>query len=218
MHYLPAGSACGPIVQGPGKHCCPFNTSNGPFHRSIVIVVELKAASVALLPLTPQISCLINSISSLIMVESFCLSYRGLCLTTTSVPTPSDLSRVETFMCTLVPEDSSVRCEVPSLCLFCKLIGMPFLYGGKPINPKDGFLILSSSVYKDSIHLATPPRIVHDSRHADTCSIYFDIWDLQTGFWMKSFVDCSLNVGSVVCFFHKASIKIGTPLCTCCFL
>ena len=50
-----------------------------------------------------------------------------------------------------------------------------------------------------------------------TCSIYFDIWDLQTGSQMKSFVNHSLNVGNVVCFFCKASMKIGAPLCTRCY-
>jgi len=95
---------------------------------------------------------------------------------------------------------------------------MLFLHDGKPINPKDAFLILFSSVYKDNIRLAAPPRIVHDSRHANTCSIYFNIWDSQTGSQMKSFINCSLDVGSVVCFFHKASMKIGTPLYIRCFL
>jgi len=71
-------------------------------------MVELKAALVALLLLAPQVSCLINSLPSLIMVEFFCLSYGGLCLSTTSVSTLSDLSRVETFMHTLVPEGSSM--------------------------------------------------------------------------------------------------------------
>ena len=141
------------------------------------------------------------------MVESFRLSYGGLCLSTTSVPPPSDLSRMETFVCTLIPKGSSVRCKVPSLRSFCKLIGVPFLCGGNPINSKNASFILASSVYKDSIRLATPPRIVCDSRQADTCTIYFNIWDSQTGSQMKSFVDHSLNVGNVVCFFCKASMK-----------
>jgi len=95
---------------------------------------------------------------------------------------------------------------------------VPFLRGGKPINSKDASLILASSVYKDSICLAAPLRIVHDSRWADTYTIYFDIWDSQTGSRMKSFIDRSLNIGSMVCFFCKASMKIGVPLCICCYL
>jgi len=133
-----------------------------------VVVVELKAALVALFPLAPQISCLVDSLPSSIMVESFHLLYGGLCLSTTSIPTPSDLSRVKTFMCTLVPKGFSVRCKVPSSWSFCKLIGVLFLCGGNPINLKDASLILAFSVYKDNICLATPPRIVCDSRWADT--------------------------------------------------
>ena len=180
-------------------------------------MVKLKAALLALLPLTSQISHLIDSLPSSIMVKSFCLLYRGLCLSTTSVSTPSDLSRVETFVCTLVPEGSSVRCKVPSSCSFCKLIGVLFLHSGNPIDSKDASLILTSSVYKNSFCLAAPPRIVHNSRQADTCSIYFDIWNSQTGSRMKFFIDHSLNVGNMVCFFCKASMKIGAPLCTCCY-
>jgi len=180
-------------------------------------MVELKAAPIALLPLAPQISHLIGSLSNSIIVKFFHLSYGGLCLSTNSVLTPSDLFRVETFMCTLVLKGSSVRCEGLSLHSFCKLIGVLFLYGSNPINLKDASLILTSSVYKDNIRLAAPPRIVCNSRRADICSIYFDIWDSQTGSQMKPFVDCSLNVGNMVCFFYKASIKIELPLCTCCY-
>ena len=217
MHKSLASSARGPVIQRPGNYRRPFNTSNGPSHWSIVVVVESTAAPVALLPLAPQISHLIDSLSSSIMVKSFHLLYGGPCLSTTSISTPSDLFRVENFVCTLVPEGSSVWCEVSSSCLFCKLIGVLFLHGGNPINSKDASLILFSSGYKDSICLATPPRIVRDSRQADICTIYFDIWDSQTGSQMKFFIDYSLNVGTVVCFFWKASMKIELPQCTRCY-
>ena len=170
----PSHVTCGPIIQRPGNCHHPFNTSNSLSCQSIVVIVESKAAAVALLPLALQISHFINSLSSLIMVKSFHLSYGGLYLTTTSVPTPSDLARVETFMHTLVPEGSSVQCEVLSLHSFCKLIGVLFLCGGKPINPKDASLILSSSVYKESICLATSLRIVCDSRWAK--KVIFTVW------------------------------------------
>jgi len=106
MHHSPESFACGPVIQRPGGCRRPFNTSNGPSRQSIVVMVESKAAPVVLLPLAPQISHLINSLPSSIMVKSFCLLYGGLCLSTTSVPTPPEPSRVETFMCTLVPKGS----------------------------------------------------------------------------------------------------------------
>jgi len=174
MHNLPVGFAYGPVVQRPGSHRCPFNMSNGPFHQSIVVVVEPKTAPVALLPLAPQISHLIDSLSSLIMVESFCLLYEDLCLSTTSVYTPSDLSRVETFVCILIPEGSSVQCEVPSLCSICKLIGVPFLCSGNPINSKNASLILASSVTRTVFALLPHPglfTILGGLTHAQYTSI-----------------------------------------------
>jgi len=145
MHDSPVGFAHGPVVQRPGNCRHPFNISNSPSCQSIVVMVESKAALVALLPLAPQISRLINSLPSSIIVESFHLSYEGLCLSTTSIPTPSDLFRVETFMRTLIPKGFSVWCKVPSSRSFCKLIGVLFLHGGNPINLKDASLILASS-------------------------------------------------------------------------
>jgi len=125
-------------------------------------------------------------------------------------------NRRSTFVCTLVLKGSMVRCEIPSSRSFCKLIGVPFIRRDNPITSKDAEAILSSSVFKDSICLAAPPQIVCNSRCADTCTVYFDIWDSQTGSRMKSFVDCSLNVGTMVCYFRKESMKIGMPYCTRC--
>ena len=42
-------------------------------------------------PLGPQISAFVDASQSALLVESFCLAYGGLCLTTTSVPSPSPL-------------------------------------------------------------------------------------------------------------------------------
>ena len=46
----------------------------------------------------------------------------------------------------------------------------------------------------------------------------FNIWDSQTRFRMKTFVNRSVNIGLAICFFRKASMKIGMPLCPHCCL
>ena len=149
------------------RHTRPYNTSNSPSRRSIVVIVE-ASTSVDLLPLEPQLSGFINNSQSSLLVESFHLAYRGLCLTTTSIPSPSNLSRLETFPCTIIPEGSTVHCEIPSSHSFCKLVGIPFPHGGNSITPKDAEVILHSSVYKDSIHLAAPShRTLHSPTYSD---------------------------------------------------
>ena len=105
-------------------------------------------ASVELLPLGPQISAFVDASQSALLVKSFHLAYGGLCFTTTSVPSSSDLSRLETFISSIVPEGFMVRCEIPSSHSFCKLMDVPFLRGGKPITPKDAEIILHSTSTK----------------------------------------------------------------------
>ena len=105
------------------------------------------STSVELLPLEPQISTFVDTFQSALLIKPFCLAYGGLCLTTTSVSSPSDLSRLETFICSIVPEGSTVHCEIPSSRSFCKLMDVSFLRGGKPITSKDAEIILRSTVY-----------------------------------------------------------------------
>ena len=136
MHNSPVSFAHGPVIQRPDSRRRPFNMSTGPSHWSIVVVVESKAALVALLPLTPQISCLIDSLPSSIIVESFCLSYGDLCLSITSVPNPSDLSRVETFVHTLVSEDSQCDARLHSRAYSVNLLVYHSYMVATPSTPR----------------------------------------------------------------------------------
>jgi len=52
---------------------------------------------------------------------------------------------------------------------------------------------LLNSVHKDNIRLAAPSRIICDSRTADACTIYFDIWNSQKGSQMCMFVNRSAS-------------------------
>jgi len=124
------------------------------------------------------------------MVESSCLSYGGFTVSTTRVSTSPELSQMETFVCSIVSKDTAVKYEVPSSHSFCKIINVPFIsLNGNHITPADAERFLHNSVHKDSIHLAAPPRIIHSSRTADMCTIYFDIWDSQKGSQMCFFIN-----------------------------
>jgi len=136
------------------------------------------------------------------MVESSHLGYGGLTVSTTRVPTSPKLTQVKTFVHGIVPKGTTVKCEVPSFCSFCKLINVPFISpNSNHMTPADAEHFLHNSVYKDNIRLAAPPRIVHDSRTADACTIYFDIWDSQKGSQMCFFINQSINIGRLICFF-----------------
>ena len=75
--------------------------------RSLVVIVDASTL-VELLLLRPQISSFINASQSALLVKSFHLAYDGLCFTTTSIPSSSDLSRLKTFIHSIAPEESTV--------------------------------------------------------------------------------------------------------------
>lgn len=129
--------------------------------RSLVVIVNASTL-VELLLLRPQISSFINASQSALLVKSFHLAYGGLCFTTTSIPSSSDLSRLKTFIHSIAPEESTVCCKILSSHSFCKLMAILFLQNSKPITSKNAKTILHSTVYKNSICLMAPSRIVHN--------------------------------------------------------
>ena len=91
---------------------CPYSTTTGPTHRSIILHVHNE--SVSLLPLGMQLSCALAVAGHRIRIESHSLAYGSLWLTTTLVPSPTNIQAVESLAHTLVPKGTSLNCEVPS--------------------------------------------------------------------------------------------------------
>ena len=86
------------------------------------------------------LSCHLVSIKSRIRVESFRPAYGGLLITTTFVPSPSDIQVVEDFVRTQVPKGSVVECEVSSSRSFLRIVGAPFLLtGDRKLTPEIAF-------------------------------------------------------------------------------
>ena len=159
----------------------PFNTSSGPSHCNVIVTTDGVSLD-SLLELAPQISRFISGLNPSLIAKSPHLGYGGLTISTTQVITSPELSQVETFVRGIVPEGTAVKCEIPSSRSFCKLINILFINAsGNHLTPADAERFLLNSVHKDNIRLAASPRIVRDSRTADSCTIYFNIWDSQKG-------------------------------------
>jgi len=67
-----------------------------------------------------------------------------------------------------------------------------------------------------SIRLAAPPRVIRDTARADSCSVFFDIWDSQTGSRAKYLAGRSLQIEGLSCYIRHALPHVGVPYCQCC--
>jgi len=68
-----------------------------------------------------------------------------------------------------------------------------------------------------SFTLANAPRVMRNSRRADTATVWFDVIDSQSGATAKRLVGSSFLISGVVCFVRPAKAHPGVPLCQHCW-
>jgi len=195
-------------------HKYPANTTPGPSRKAIILQIP-GVKDFSLPSLVPHIHSGLLSVGSLLTVESFWLAYGSLLITTTTVPTPANLDTISNAAHPHVPGGLKVLCEVPSSRSFLHIHAVPFFLGeGRHYSPEDALRDFSSSVHSDFFWLAAPPRIVRDSRRADTCCIYFNIWDSQSGSRSRHLSDRSISMAGVAWTISSACVNTGVPFCT----
>ena len=192
------------------------NTTGGPSRHSFITCV-IGAKGFDLMSLAPILSQHLSQQGARLHVESYRLAYGGLYVTTTAVPSLTDLQSFESLLRARIPEGSQVECEVFSSRSFLRILAAPFLLSdGSALTPDCAMRSLSSSAHSALIQLAAPPRVIRDTRRSDSCTIYFDIWDSQAGSCSKSLDRRSLLVEGSPCIIRTAQLHIGVPFCSHC--
>ncbi|TFK20618.1 Gag-like protein [Coprinopsis marcescibilis] len=60
------------------------------------------------------------------------------------------------------------------------------------------------------------PRLVHNSRHSTTCTVYFNIWDSLAGTKAKTLIGQLVSMGGKMCQIQAAKANLGAALCQQC--
>ncbi|KXN88565.1 hypothetical protein AN958_07051 [Leucoagaricus sp. SymC.cos] len=63
------------------------------------------------------------------------------------------------------------------------------------------------------IDLTAKPHIAHNSAASDTATIWFNVWDSQTGALTKKLQKQYLTIGNAQCVIWLAKAQPGTPQC-----
>ena len=69
----------------------------------------------------------------------------------------------------------------------------------------------------DKIQLASSPHPMCNSWAADTATVWFDIWDLQSGVSAYAIKDRTVWVDGAPCCIRCATVQPGVPLCQWCW-
>jgi hypothetical protein len=69
----------------------------------------------------------------------------------------------------------------------------------------------------DNFVLAGPPQVARNTRDSDSCTVWFDLWDLQNGKRAVPFVNHRINIKGWISTIRATQMHPGIPQCHNCW-
>ncbi|KAF5376109.1 hypothetical protein D9615_007779 [Tricholomella constricta] len=209
-------SAGSPSSPPPSKRV--KSTTRGPSRMQIIVYAEATFTSNLETVVTPLNNRLASNRRRLRVAQAF-TGMGGIVLATQSTPTAEDLPVVIDAARSWFPANTKVTAEIPASRSYLKIVNIPFFQkvGGAPITQD----LVESRICQDPVtknfHLASKPRVSRNSPASDSCTVWFDIWDTQSGANLKQLVNKRLSFGGQICMIRPAEKRPGTPQCQRCW-
>ncbi|KXN84531.1 hypothetical protein AN958_12385, partial [Leucoagaricus sp. SymC.cos] len=128
----------------------------------------------------------------------------GISLSTTTVPSADKLKIITDFISS--GAKVTVTAFIPCSRSFLKVINVPF-----PVTPDQVTPMLNNSGLE--IDLTTKPHVMCNLQHSDTATIWFDIWDSQSGASAKKLKNQHVSINNAHYLIQLAKAHPGTPQC-----
>ncbi|KAF5377289.1 hypothetical protein D9615_006460 [Tricholomella constricta] len=208
-------SAGSPSSPPPSKRV--KSTTRGPSRMQIVYAEATFTGNLETV-VTPLNNRLASNRRRLRVAQAF-TGMGGIILATQSTPTAEDLPVVIDAARSWFPANTKVTAEIPASRSYLKIVNVPFFQkvGGAPITQD----LVESRICQDPVtknfHLASKPRVSRNSPASDSCTVWFDIWDTQSGANLKQLVNKRLSFGGQICMIRPAEKRPGTPQCQRCW-
>ena len=209
-----------PPPAAPTSRPAIVSTTKGPSRRQILASFSSPTST------SPSPSSLVEVVNRGLVYKGSKL--RALSATTNAAGSTFDMSGVasEDDLVTVreflahVPGISTVgNVCLPRSKSYMKLVDVPC-----PNGPSDYPSIrtkvtdaLAASPLANHLPLASAPRPVRNSRSADTATVWFEIWDSQTGANASVVVYHRIHIEGAVCSIRRAQAQPGVPLCGRCW-
>ena len=134
-------------------------------------------------------------------------------LATNRVPLPEELDIISAWAHKALPEGApQPPVELPSAKSFMKFVAVPY-----PVTVESVEAKFTQSELLKPFSLASRPRIVRVSPAADTCTVFFDIWDVPSGKNAKQLDNRRIMFSDWTCWVRLAQKNPGVPQCPRCW-
>ena len=193
------------------------STTTGPSRRQILVPMDPPPKAMYF----PSIVAACNKMlgKAKCRVESAHYAYRGISLLTSQVPSPAEIAVVAGAVQKQLNLTDSLSASIPRSRSFLKILDVPFFEPGSAMPITSTYIrgILGKSHLAPHIQLANSPRIMRNSRGADTATVWFDIHDSQSGASRKALDNKTIQFGPSSCLIRGAKANPGSPLCQRCW-
>jgi hypothetical protein len=202
-HIVAAHQAA--LSTAPNAKCWLHTTTVGPSHQQILIPLEAPPSANTFPTFVGTINCALRKKSSL-QVQSIHHMYGGLSLLTNNVATPPELEQVVDAVKTGLGQDSPVLASLPHLQSYLKVMDVPILKPGSSEKIDSAFArkVMLESPVGHLISFASSLRIMHNTHHSDTTTVWFDVVDSQLGTSAKALVNSSIQFSLASCLIRGA--------------
>jgi len=118
----------------------------------------------------------------------------------------------------MVSKAYAVTVSLPESKAYLKVLDVPYFRNGQVwLTPERVATAMERSIWAEHFVLAGPPRPVRNSRHADTATVFFTIFDSQQGARARILTNRILQVDGQNCRIRPSTANPGAPLCTRCW-
>ncbi|KAF5323048.1 hypothetical protein D9611_009315 [Ephemerocybe angulata] len=138
------------------------------------------------------------------------VAYGGWSLTLTEVPSQVEVDHIRGYLHRKLPD---------------ALPNVPFILDAKSnlrIKPEDIARAFEASPLRSDLVLASPPRVVRNSKSSTRCDVFFDIWDSQQGFHAQRLIKSCTHLPRDPTKFdqllsNRVPLPAPHPLCQTCW-
>jgi hypothetical protein len=199
-----------------GQHKVNSMMTGGAHHQILLPSDPLPPAS--MIPtLISASNCALANLS--LQVESAHFAYKGIALATSAVASASDLDLVSAAISCALGRSFPTPASLPQLWSYLKIIDVSYFVPGTtfPVKPAYILEVVHASPMTTSFDLVGTPWVMHNSPSANTATVWFNLWDSQSGANAKALINKALQFGASACTMRGTRANPGVPQCQRCW-
>jgi hypothetical protein len=135
----------------------------------------------------------------------------GFTLITIGVANTHDLEILKLYVGHVLNTMQDFNLGIPQLKSYLKIVHVPYFMNDAPITPELMGEVIKHHELAENFVLASPPRIARNTKDSDSCTVWFDLWDLQNGKRAVPLVNRWINIRGWTSTIRATSMHPGVP-------